>query len=183
MEAESVSAQLGRADHPVFATGMDGRIVSWNAAAARELGVPAWRATGAPCWRVVGGLRPGGGPLCEAGCPMLDQARHGESPAPCEMLSAGRHFRVLHLTLRSPGGGPPAVLVHVLDDLGPDRAARKPRVPVQDRSAPGPRLASVVPLTRRESLFGKGARGRAAALLSYGAQGCADIVQMRDPDA
>lgn len=64
----------------VFAVDVEERIVFWNEACERQLGIPPQAALGRACYDVVRACTPSGLPFCKPGCCMARLAGGGSAP-------------------------------------------------------------------------------------------------------
>ena len=101
-----------------FATDADGRIVAWNGAAERLLGVVGDRALGRPCHQVVSGLDALGNPFCGPNCAPRERVRSREPVRafPLDVKQASGEFirvEVCIVALRAEGSSRDT-LVHLL---------------------------------------------------------------------
>jgi PAS domain S-box-containing protein len=87
IERIDLDQALGRAGDGVCVVAGDGRIVLWNAAAERMLGVPRREAIGRPCCEVFAGRDADGNRLCYQGCHVMSLVKLGEPIQSFDMAS------------------------------------------------------------------------------------------------
>lgn len=69
---DAVSTLLEGIADAAFASEASGRVIGWNAAAERLLGIPASEALGSGCAALLQGTTPQGVPVCTSPCPLLE---------------------------------------------------------------------------------------------------------------
>ncbi|MBI2839728.1 MAG: PAS domain S-box protein [Acidobacteria bacterium] len=151
---------LSLTDSPDAVCGIDlgGQIVFWNRASERLLGWHASAVVGRPCWTVLGGMDLFQNRYCGPSCAVARMGESGESVHPFQMTVRhhdGREVevRVTVLTLKLPGAGNSAVLLHTFrpafsgDPVEPEPSGR---AEATAGTAPVPRSSGVEPLTQRE---------------------------------
>lgn len=110
-------------DEASFAIGSNDRIVSWNDACERLLGISASDAVGRACWDVMGGRDVHGNLYCYRNCPISFAARRRPSlpirGTVLDIVPGGALRRVQISTQVLPGTKPGVpTIVHVLKDPG-----------------------------------------------------------------
>jgi PAS domain S-box-containing protein len=118
-------ALAGAADGALV-IGHDGRILSWNRAAAKILGYRANEAVGRQCCEVLAGRDVGGAPICSPGCPVMTLARDGKAAESFDVRAhtkAGRPvwINLSTLTARSAGR---TFVAHLFRDVTASREQR-----------------------------------------------------------
>jgi PAS domain S-box-containing protein len=122
---------LADSPEPLIVVALDATIVRWNAAATDLFGRRAAQALGRPCWEIVAGRTVQGEQICNAACPILQEAAAGRSPPPTEMVISRRdpvqslQVMVHHFTLMDAPGQPQG-LVHLVEDV--DERRKRERV-------------------------------------------------------
>lgn len=107
-----------------FAVGADRRIIEWDEAAARLLGVPRGRALGLSCGRVIGGRDDFGHAVCGLACPAWKALAAGKPTGTSKLLVRtvdGVRLRLACDLIALPGGGALANLRRA-DNAAPDLA-------------------------------------------------------------
>jgi PAS domain S-box-containing protein len=154
---EAFAAALQRTGDGAFVTADDGRVVFWNRAAERILGIPARDALTKTCCELFGGYDGAGNRLCYPGCHIRTLVRREEPVASYDMRTRTRAGKSVWLNISivpvpSHAAGPPPTL-HLFRDV---TAARELLTLVHDRVAArgdgddAGADAGVTDLTRRE---------------------------------
>jgi DNA-binding CsgD family transcriptional regulator len=124
MRAEQALRVIGRSAQPLVGFALDGTIVSWTAAAAALLGVPACKALGHPCYALIRGCDSAGQAVCASNCVVLAQARAGEAAAPVALAThdaTGNALQFLaSVIVLTDEDERPVAAVHVLHTVAPD---------------------------------------------------------------
>lgn len=65
------------------------RIMFWNPAAERLLGIEVKDAIGQPCWQILKGKTPDGRPFCQHDCPVIHALKQNRSVEAFDLLISG----------------------------------------------------------------------------------------------
>jgi PAS domain S-box-containing protein len=163
---ESPDETLGRISRrggAVFAMDASNRIIHWNAACEKLLGLPARAVLGKPCHQVLDGRDANGNDYCQLRCPVAHQARTTKEHPVCQFElnvrtgDGGR--RIISTGLFAIESYHPALatLVHVCRETPPPIAAKRDS---KRRAEPSLTVDGAETLTNREAevlqLLGKG---------------------------
>ena len=140
LRLDLAEALAGAADGALV-IGPDGRILSWNRAAAQILGYPADETVGRQCCEIVAGQDVEGTRSCSPGCPVITLARDGQAAESFDVRTrtkAGRPvwLNLSTLTARSAGQ---TFVAHLFRDVTATREQ-------QTQIAPGPATMPQGPL-------------------------------------
>jgi len=164
LRLDLAEALAGAADGALV-IGPDGRILTWNRAAAQILGYRANETVGRQCCEILAGQDVGGGRICSPGCPVMTLARDGKTAESFDVRAhtkAGRPvwINLSTLTARSAGR---TFVAHLFRDVTATREQRTQITP-EPATMPEEPLAS---LTLRERqvirLLARGASTREMA--------------------
>jgi PAS domain S-box-containing protein len=145
LRLDLAEALAGAADGALV-IGPDGRILSWNRAAAQILGYRANETVGRQCCEILAGQDVGGARICAPGCPVMTLARDGKTAESFDVRAhtkAGRPvwLNLSTLTARSAGR---TFVAHLFRDV---TATREQRTQITPATMPEEPRAS---LTLRE---------------------------------